>query len=480
MYGTKKKLYAAKAAIYNYPEIKTKVKVATNTDPWGPTTQQMQEICNASFNYEDKRLIMRALFKRLTLSDPKDWRHILKALTVIEFLLINGPDSIVTDVNSALFPIKALHEFKHEDEKGRDQGAPISLKSRRIVELVSNSSELAEARSRSAGNKSRIQGLSAHHTAGFSETNETPYDSTPSSTLPADASPPPSTAPSRSPARPGAPRRPSATNLDEAALGQRLGVDLAEQAILMKQFEQAKGPTSAPAPPAPPPPPAPPAPSPPKSKASLEDLFESSSPVGASSHRTVAPSSAPPTGDGEDSWASFDDADATSASAPAPRVAHEPSSVHTSTPAPAPAPVPAPPPPPQEEDWFAFGGASPSSPSSHSTSPTDSASNPPAAPETKGPPGLDQFLGVGSSSRPMTSLKQVALQHGDGPAHRESTMRSQEEEASELIAMVKRRFSGSNQGQDLSELLSGTAAGRPPAPAPAPAPQAADPFDFFS
>ncbi len=38
----------------------------TNLDPWGPTQAQMQEICDACTGYEDRRLVMRALWKRIT------------------------------------------------------------------------------------------------------------------------------------------------------------------------------------------------------------------------------------------------------------------------------------------------------------------------------------------------------------------------------------------------------------------------------
>lgn len=60
-------------------------QVATNLDPWGPTQAQMEEICKASFNYEDRRLIMRALWKRLSTATAKEWPHIHKSLTVMEF-----------------------------------------------------------------------------------------------------------------------------------------------------------------------------------------------------------------------------------------------------------------------------------------------------------------------------------------------------------------------------------------------------------
>jgi len=65
MYEAKNKLFQLHAMVKGYPEIKTKVKAATNLDPWGPTQAQMQEICDACNHYEDRRLVMRALWKRL-------------------------------------------------------------------------------------------------------------------------------------------------------------------------------------------------------------------------------------------------------------------------------------------------------------------------------------------------------------------------------------------------------------------------------
>lgn len=55
---------------------------------------------------------MRALWKRLTTSSTKDWTHMHKALTVMEFLLLNGPENIVDEMQQNLYNLKTLHDFQ--------------------------------------------------------------------------------------------------------------------------------------------------------------------------------------------------------------------------------------------------------------------------------------------------------------------------------------------------------------------------------
>eukprot|EP01006_Ploeotia_vitrea_P023855 TRINITY_DN56528_c0_g2_i1.p1 TRINITY_DN56528_c0_g2~~TRINITY_DN56528_c0_g2_i1.p1 ORF type:complete len:548 (-),score=123.54 TRINITY_DN56528_c0_g2_i1:663-2306(-) len=169
MYETKKKFYNLKATVKRYPEIKTKVKVATNLDQWGPTQQQMQEICDACYHYEDKRLVMRALWKRITNSSTKEWLHIYKALTIFDHLLLHGPEfAIVEEIKEQQYALKTLHDFQAVDERGKDNGLAIREKSRRIIDLVTNASMLAEEREKANKLKARFTAISSDAGGGSS------------------------------------------------------------------------------------------------------------------------------------------------------------------------------------------------------------------------------------------------------------------------------------------------------------------------
>lgn len=65
--------------------------------------------------------IMDMLDKRLN-DKGKNWRHVLKALKVLDYCLHEGSELVVTWAKQNLFIIKTLREFQYIDEDGRDVG----------------------------------------------------------------------------------------------------------------------------------------------------------------------------------------------------------------------------------------------------------------------------------------------------------------------------------------------------------------------
>ena len=64
---------------------------------------------------------MDMLDKRLN-DKGKNWRHVLKALKVLDYCLHEGSELVVTWAKQNLFIIKTLREFQYIDEDGRDVG----------------------------------------------------------------------------------------------------------------------------------------------------------------------------------------------------------------------------------------------------------------------------------------------------------------------------------------------------------------------
>lgn len=64
--------------VMNYTEIETKVREATNEDPWGPTGPLMKEIAAATFQYDAYPEIMGMLWKRMLHEQKKAWRRVYK------------------------------------------------------------------------------------------------------------------------------------------------------------------------------------------------------------------------------------------------------------------------------------------------------------------------------------------------------------------------------------------------------------------
>jgi epsin len=64
---------------------------------------------------------MDMLDKRLN-DKGKNWRHVLKALKVLDYCLHEGSEMVVTWGRQNIYIIKTLREFIYIDEEGRDVG----------------------------------------------------------------------------------------------------------------------------------------------------------------------------------------------------------------------------------------------------------------------------------------------------------------------------------------------------------------------
>lgn len=65
--------------------------------------------------------IMDMIDKRLN-DKGKNWRHVLKALKVLDYCLHEGSELVVTWARANSYIIKTLREFQYVDEDGRDVG----------------------------------------------------------------------------------------------------------------------------------------------------------------------------------------------------------------------------------------------------------------------------------------------------------------------------------------------------------------------
>lgn len=52
----------------------------------------------------------------------KNWRHVLKALKVLDYCLHEGSEAVVDWARKNVFVITTLREFIYMDDDGKDQG----------------------------------------------------------------------------------------------------------------------------------------------------------------------------------------------------------------------------------------------------------------------------------------------------------------------------------------------------------------------
>ncbi|KAB8336810.1 hypothetical protein FH972_021119 [Carpinus fangiana] len=101
---------------------------------------------------------MDMLDKRMN-DKGKNWRHVLKSLKVLDYILHEGSELVVTWARKNLFIIKTLREFQYTDEDGRDVGVNIRTSAKELTSLILDEERLRAERHDRKLWKSRVTGL---------------------------------------------------------------------------------------------------------------------------------------------------------------------------------------------------------------------------------------------------------------------------------------------------------------------------------
>ncbi|WVO13472.1 hypothetical protein L204_101089 [Cryptococcus depauperatus] len=150
-------LRVAKNYTKGYTDTQTKVREATSNDSWGPSGTIMNEIAQLTYNQNDFVEIMEMLDKRLN-DKGKNWRHVFKALTLLDYCLHAGSENVVIYFKDNIYIIKTLKEFVYVDETGKDVGANVRQKAKDITNLLQDESRLREERRSRGAMRDRMLG----------------------------------------------------------------------------------------------------------------------------------------------------------------------------------------------------------------------------------------------------------------------------------------------------------------------------------
>ncbi|XP_042363098.1 LOW QUALITY PROTEIN: epsin-2-like [Plectropomus leopardus] len=134
----------AQNLVQNYSEAEVKVREATSNDPWGPSSTQMADLSDLTYNVVACNEIMTMLWKRL--KDDKNWRHIHKSLTLLEYLLKTGDDRVLLKMKDNIYIVKALTEYRFVEKDGKDQGVNVREKAKVVLVLMEDDEKLKEER----------------------------------------------------------------------------------------------------------------------------------------------------------------------------------------------------------------------------------------------------------------------------------------------------------------------------------------------
>ncbi|XP_077227079.1 clathrin interactor EPSIN 3-like [Tasmannia lanceolata] len=146
--------------VLKVPGIEQKVLDATSNEPWGPHGSHLADIAQATRNYNEYQMIMTVLWKRIN-DTGKNWRHVYKALTVLEYLVAHGSERIIDEIREHAYQISTLSDFQYIDSSGRDQGSNVRKKSQSLVALVNDKERIQEARQKALANRDKYRTASS-------------------------------------------------------------------------------------------------------------------------------------------------------------------------------------------------------------------------------------------------------------------------------------------------------------------------------
>ncbi|THH17995.1 hypothetical protein EW146_g2933 [Bondarzewia mesenterica] len=170
-HASKSALRAAKNITHGYSDTEAKVRATTSNESLPPNGQQMYEISVLSYNQLDFVEIMEILDKRLN-DKGKYWRHVYKALVLVDYLLHSGSPAVASYFRHNLYIIKTLCEFQHIDDDGRDVGKDVRIRARDITRLLSDDIRLAEERRRRRQMHDRMLGRPSREGRGEGDDSE--------------------------------------------------------------------------------------------------------------------------------------------------------------------------------------------------------------------------------------------------------------------------------------------------------------------
>ncbi|KAJ0176938.1 hypothetical protein K1T71_006947 [Dendrolimus kikuchii] len=154
---------------HNYSDAQVKVREATSNDPWGPSSTLMAEIADLTYNVMAFTEIMQMIWKRLN-DHGKNWRHVYKALVLMEYLIKTGSEKVAMQCKENIFAIHTLKDFQYMEE-GKDQGLNVREKAKQLVNLLKDEEKLKNERARALKAKQRFaQSASAFGSDGALDT----------------------------------------------------------------------------------------------------------------------------------------------------------------------------------------------------------------------------------------------------------------------------------------------------------------------
>ncbi|EGV63129.1 Epsin-3, clathrin recruitment and traffic between the Golgi and endosome [Yamadazyma tenuis] len=175
LYGVKAYVRKAQNVAMNLTEMESKVREATNNEPWGASSTLMAQIAAGTYNYRERGEIIAFVFRRFTEKAPNEWRQIYKSLQLLDYLLRNGSERVVDEVRASLSLIQMLlGGFRYIDSQGRDQGINVRNSAKKLITFVNDDAAVRAERKKAKSNAKKFGGVSSAAFGGASSITTTP------------------------------------------------------------------------------------------------------------------------------------------------------------------------------------------------------------------------------------------------------------------------------------------------------------------
>ncbi|XP_055340560.1 epsin-2-like [Paramacrobiotus metropolitanus] len=155
MGDVRKGLRTVRNVVHNYNDAQVKVREATSNDPWGPAASLMSDISDMTYNHLAFSDIMQMLWKRMN-DSGKDWRHVYKALVVLDYIIKSGTEKVAQHCKENLYFIQTLTNFQHMEEN-KDLGMNVREKAKQVVALLTDEERLKNERVKASKTRERFQ-----------------------------------------------------------------------------------------------------------------------------------------------------------------------------------------------------------------------------------------------------------------------------------------------------------------------------------
>lgn len=165
LYDAKKYFRKAQNVVFNYTEMESKVREATNNEPWGTSSTLMEYIAQGTYNLREREEILGMIFRRFTEKAANEWRQIYKALQLLDYLIRHGSERFIDDTRCSMSLIRMLESFHYVDSQGRDQGINVRSRAKALVELLSDDNKVRAERKKARETSKKYRGV-AGGTAG--------------------------------------------------------------------------------------------------------------------------------------------------------------------------------------------------------------------------------------------------------------------------------------------------------------------------